>query len=177
MSNSYSTLALALVWVLAGTSSAAAHAFPDQAEPRVGAVLTEPPQEVKIWFTEELEPAFSTVRVLNDTGTTVDQGNGKVAEEDPHLLQVDLLPLPHYSSRPPFTDGRSWHGAAGTNRPFAAARHYPDTLWQDMDGESHPLGNTHGNPVETEEEEAVAGKRDRSLGMLASPHTESLRPC
>ena len=94
MSKSCSTLAMALFWVLAGISLAAAHAFPDHAEPRVGAILTEPPQEVKIWFTEELEPAFSTVRVLNDSGTTVDQGNGKVAEEDPHLLQVDLLPLP-----------------------------------------------------------------------------------
>ena len=39
MSRSYRTLALTLFWLLARSSLASAHAFPDHAEPRVGATL------------------------------------------------------------------------------------------------------------------------------------------
>lgn len=94
MSKSFSRLALALFWVLARSSLIIAHCFPDHAEPRVGAVLAEPPEEVRIWFTEKLEPTFSTLRVLDETGTRVNKGDGKVAEEDRQLLRVDLPSLP-----------------------------------------------------------------------------------
>lgn len=94
MSVKFNKLALALFWVLAGSSLAAAHCFPDHAEPRVGAVLAEPPEEVRIWFTEKLKPAFSTLRVLDDTGIKVDKGNGRVSEEDRQLLRADLPSLP-----------------------------------------------------------------------------------
>lgn len=80
--------------ILAGSALAAAHAFLDHAEPRVGAVLNEPPQQVKIWFTQELEPLFSTLQVLDANGTRVDKGNEKTAGEDQHLIQVDLPSLP-----------------------------------------------------------------------------------
>src|SRR5262249_32987903 len=42
-----------------------AHAFPDHAEPRVGATLDASPSDVRIWFDGEIEPVFSTIRVEN----------------------------------------------------------------------------------------------------------------
>ena len=42
-----------------------AHAFLDHAEPRVGNKVATPPREVTLWFTQKLEPAFSSVTVTN----------------------------------------------------------------------------------------------------------------
>ena len=44
------------------SASAFAHAFLDRAAPAVGSAVHGPPAEVKLWFTQELEPAFSTDR-------------------------------------------------------------------------------------------------------------------
>jgi copper resistance protein C len=51
------------------------------------------PAEVRIWFTEALEPAFSTLRVVDQAGTQVDQGNKAVDPGDRTLLKVSLRPL------------------------------------------------------------------------------------
>ena len=40
-----------------------AHAFLDHAEPKVGSTVANSPTELKIWFTQNLEPAFSTLEV------------------------------------------------------------------------------------------------------------------
>jgi hypothetical protein len=47
---------------------AAAHAFLDHAEPRVGNKVANPPREVTLWFTQKLEPAFSTLTVTGPAG-------------------------------------------------------------------------------------------------------------
>jgi methionine-rich copper-binding protein CopC len=71
-------------------SVAGAHAFLDHATPAVGSAVHASPGELKLWFTQELEPAFSTVRVLDKSGTRVDKGNPKVDGADPTLLSVSL---------------------------------------------------------------------------------------
>jgi methionine-rich copper-binding protein CopC len=73
--------------------SAWGHAFPDHAEPRVGAVLSAPPTRVRIWFDGALEPAFSTLRVHDASGRQVDNGDGHVDPADATLLEVSLPPL------------------------------------------------------------------------------------
>jgi methionine-rich copper-binding protein CopC len=60
------------------TSEASAHAFLDHAEPRVGNKVANPPHEVTLWFTQKLEPAFSTVTVTNPGGERVDTGKTRV---------------------------------------------------------------------------------------------------
>jgi methionine-rich copper-binding protein CopC len=46
-----------------GTSlSARAHAFLDHASPAVGSSAPNSPPVVSLWFTQDLEPAFSDVR-------------------------------------------------------------------------------------------------------------------
>ncbi|MGA6978753.1 MAG: copper resistance protein CopC, partial [Pseudolabrys sp.] len=43
------------------TAPALAHAMLDHASPRVGSSLPSGPREVTLWFTQKLEPAFSTI--------------------------------------------------------------------------------------------------------------------
>jgi hypothetical protein len=61
------------------TGAAQAHAFLDHAEPRVGNKVASPPHEVTLWFTQKLEPAFSSVTVTNAAGQRVDSGKARVS--------------------------------------------------------------------------------------------------
>jgi hypothetical protein len=79
-----------LLW----TITAGAHAFLERAEPRVGSTVRTPPAQVRLWFTERLEPAFSTLRVVNETGQRVDKEDSQVAPSAPKQLRVSLPPLP-----------------------------------------------------------------------------------
>jgi copper resistance protein C len=56
-----------------------AHAILDRAEPRVGNKVATAPQEVTLWFTQNLEPAFSTITVTNSAGQRVDSGKTRVS--------------------------------------------------------------------------------------------------
>ncbi|MDI4235650.1 MULTISPECIES: copper resistance CopC family protein [unclassified Bradyrhizobium] len=70
---------LSLLLLLLATGEAAAHAFLDHAEPRVGNKVASPPREVTLWFTQKLEPAFSTVTVTGPAGQRVDTGKARVS--------------------------------------------------------------------------------------------------
>ena len=61
------------------TGAARAHAFLDRAEPRVGNKVASPPKQVTLWFTQKLEPAFSTITVTNGAGERVDSGKARVS--------------------------------------------------------------------------------------------------
>lgn len=65
-----------------------------RAEPRVESRLKRAPDEVKLTFTERLEPAYSAVRVLNDQGVQVDRRDSRVDRANPALLRATLPPLP-----------------------------------------------------------------------------------
>jgi copper resistance protein C len=58
---------------------ASAHALLDHAEPRVGNTVATAPREVTLWFTQRLEPAFSTITVTNVAGQRVDAGKTRVS--------------------------------------------------------------------------------------------------
>jgi len=64
--------------LLLATGEATAHASLDRAEPRVGNTVAAAPREVTLWFTQKLEPAFSTITVTNSTGQRVDTGKPRV---------------------------------------------------------------------------------------------------
>jgi methionine-rich copper-binding protein CopC len=72
---------------------AAAHAFLDHADPRVGSTVQASPGNVRLWFTEPLEPAFSRVHVVDASGRTVDAGDAHVDASDPSVLSVSLPTL------------------------------------------------------------------------------------
>ena len=65
--------------LLLATGEATAHAMLDRAEPRVGNKIAVPPREVTLWFTQKLEPAFSSITVTNAAGQRVDIGKARVS--------------------------------------------------------------------------------------------------
>ena len=88
-----SLLMLLAVASLAFASTAGAHAFLDHATPAVGSVVHESPAQIKLWFTQRLEPAFSAVRVFDGSGKQVDKGDPHVNAADATLLLVSLPQL------------------------------------------------------------------------------------
>ena len=70
-----------------------AHAFLDHAEPAVGSQIHTSPVEVRIWFTEKLEPALSRIQVFNVAALEVDKRNVHIDPSNPALLEVALPPL------------------------------------------------------------------------------------
>ena len=85
---------LAAALVACAAAAVHAHAFLDHAEPRVGSVVKAAPAEVRLWFTEEVEAAFSTVKVLDAGGRRVDKADARVDPGAPNVLRVSLPPLP-----------------------------------------------------------------------------------
>jgi copper resistance protein C len=86
-------ISLVLAALLWGADGAGAHAFLERADPRVGSTVRNPPSLVRLWFTEHLEPAFSSVRIVNEAGTQVDKGDGRVDPANPALLQISVPAL------------------------------------------------------------------------------------
>ena len=84
------TVALAMpLLLLLASSGACAHAMLDHADPRVGNKVGSAPHEVKLWFTQRLEPAFSTVTVTNPAGQRIDDGRVRVSGEK---MSISLRP-------------------------------------------------------------------------------------
>ena len=73
------------------STAANAHAFLDHAEPRVGSTVSAAPKEVVLFFSQNLEPAFSTIEVSDASGARVDQGKPKVSAT---TMRVGVKPLP-----------------------------------------------------------------------------------
>ena len=86
-------LFLVAILFLGVVADAPAHAVLERAEPRAGSKIRTPPGEVKLWFTENLEPAFSSVRVLDTQGRWVDRADSRVDRTNPALLRVSLPAL------------------------------------------------------------------------------------
>jgi hypothetical protein len=75
-----------------GTSAAQAHAFLDHADPRVGSTVPTAPRELSLSFTQNLEPAFSTVEVRDANGARVDQGKARISGDAMHVGLKSLPP-------------------------------------------------------------------------------------
>jgi copper resistance protein C len=74
-----SVLGVIPLLLLLAVGEASAHAMLDHAEPRVGNKVATAPREVTLWFTQKLEPAFSTITVLDAAGKRVDTGKARVS--------------------------------------------------------------------------------------------------
>jgi copper resistance protein C len=85
--------AVVAAMLLLAAAAAAAHASLERADPRAGSRVRTSPAEVKLFFTEKLEPAFSTVRVQDEAGRRVDRADGRIDDADAKLLRVSVAPL------------------------------------------------------------------------------------
>jgi methionine-rich copper-binding protein CopC len=87
------TACVALATAAAFATAVDAHAFLDRATPAVGSTVHAPPAEIRLAFTQRLEPAFSSVRVLDASGRQVDKSDAHVDPADAALLVVSVPPL------------------------------------------------------------------------------------
>lgn len=67
------------LFISLAATAAQAHAFLDHASPLVGSTVQAAPREVSLWFTQNLEPVFSTVEVTDASGARVDQGKAQIS--------------------------------------------------------------------------------------------------
>jgi len=104
-------LALAAALAIGAAPAARAHAFLDHASPAVGSAVPASPTVVTLWFTQHLEPAFSSVSVADQAGQRVDLGNVQVPQGHPDELQVGLRALV------PGTYTVSWHVVSVDTHP------------------------------------------------------------
>jgi copper resistance protein C len=74
-------------------SQAYAHAFLDHARPAVGSTVHGSPGEIRLWFTSPLEPAFSSAKVLDQSGRQVDMKDNQVDHDDPAQIKVTVPAL------------------------------------------------------------------------------------
>ena len=83
---------LLLIFV-AGLARLEAHAFLKDANPGVGSTIQTSPSEVRIRFTENIEPAVSSIQVFNASGKEVDKRDLHLDRSDHALLHVSLPQL------------------------------------------------------------------------------------
>jgi copper transport protein len=89
-----SALAANLILALALAAPAFAHAEPVRVTPEVNAALDRPPPQIELFFNLALEPAFSSIRVVDANGMQVDVGDSRVDPSDPTRLTVSLRAVP-----------------------------------------------------------------------------------
>src|SRR5713101_2264424 len=83
-------LAFYLALIFPGTSEA--HAILLRSDPAKDAVLSVPPDQVRMWFSEDLNPALSTAVVVNGANKRVDLRDASVSSNDPREMDVTLKP-------------------------------------------------------------------------------------
>lgn len=82
-----------LLLSLALPAFVSAHANLDHAEPKVGSTVNQSPKEVKIWFSQSVEPAFSTIEVFDSAGKEIDKKDSRADKTDKTLLIVSVPAL------------------------------------------------------------------------------------
>jgi methionine-rich copper-binding protein CopC len=103
--------AIAAMATMGVSQLARGHAFLDHASPPVGSSVLVSPAVVALWFTQDLEPAFSGVTVTNEAGQRVDLGNAQIPQGSPAELQIGVKPLA------PGTYLVSWHVVSVDTHP------------------------------------------------------------
>ena len=86
--------AASVLAALAFSTAAIAHAMLDRSLPQVASTVKASPGRVELWFSEPLEPAFSTIKVIDPVGRQVDARDATVDSADPKHLSVSVSPLP-----------------------------------------------------------------------------------
>jgi methionine-rich copper-binding protein CopC len=78
------------VLLLLSAARVSAHAFLEHSDPPVGGKVHSSPAAVRIWFTEAIDPASSSIQVFDATGKQVDKKDMHLNAANRLLLQVSL---------------------------------------------------------------------------------------
>lgn len=84
---------IACVASIALVAPASAHAVLDHAEPRVGGAIENAPRSLTLWFTGDIEPAFSGATVTDDKGRPVGAGPAQVDGRNRMLMKIPVKAL------------------------------------------------------------------------------------
>jgi len=68
----------------------ALHALPVREDPPADAILQAPPSQVRMWFSEDLNPLTSKIVVVSTTNHEVDLGDSHVVADNPREMIVSL---------------------------------------------------------------------------------------
>ena len=68
--------------LIAAGPAAQAHAFLDHASPAVGSTVPTPPQQIRIFFTQGIEPAFSRIELATAQGQPIQTSPATVDPSD-----------------------------------------------------------------------------------------------
>ena len=79
--------------LVAASTRLKAHAFLKDADPGVGSTMQRSPSEVRIRFTENIEPTVSSIQVFDASGKEVDKRDLHLDRSDHALLHVSLPQL------------------------------------------------------------------------------------
>jgi copper resistance protein C len=74
-------------------TAALSHAFLDAAAPLVGGTMSGPPPEIRLTFTEAIEPRFSGIDLTTGDGRTIATGAAVVDPGNDKQLVLTLPPL------------------------------------------------------------------------------------
>jgi len=85
--------AAAVIVAATVSSTAFAHAHLANSDPAAGAVLVAAPAAVTIAFTEPLEPAFSSIVVVDGDGRTVSSGRARIDASNRKRMTMPLAAL------------------------------------------------------------------------------------
>ena len=72
-------------------SAHTAHAILLRSDPAKDAILSVAPQQVRMWFSEDLNPVLSTAVVVNAENQRVDNSDAHVSSNDPAEMDVTLM--------------------------------------------------------------------------------------
>jgi methionine-rich copper-binding protein CopC len=72
---------------------ARAHAFLDHSDPAVGSTIPSSPAVIHLWFTQQLEPVFTSVTVTDKSGAAVNDGPAQIDPGNKFELDVKMKPL------------------------------------------------------------------------------------
>ena len=79
-----------IVSLLASAAPAWGHSSLLRTEPKDGAVLQQTPDEIRIWFSEPIKVALSTVQVRDAREKEVDGCDLRTDEKEPALVRLSL---------------------------------------------------------------------------------------
>jgi copper transport protein len=80
--------------LLIGPPSAHAHAVLVGSEPSERAIVADPPRQIRLFFSEPVDPEFFGADVYDAAGQRVDLGDARISASDVRTLEVGLGDLP-----------------------------------------------------------------------------------
>ena len=81
-----------LLVLMVCTTTVFAHAKYERSDPGRRSVVSRSPEVIKIWFSEQLEPAYSTIVVKTKAGDSVTDEKAFLADDDTGKLLILKLP-------------------------------------------------------------------------------------